>query len=616
MKVISKILPIIISIVVLSCSESENVSPFFSMRWEGDNFQVKVDQTDNEWFTLLEANNIPFGKICNELKSKSYSWRYEITEEYVKAMRKFGLEIENEVSVKLKNTSGNLIDKKLKLTRDNWKNNILEVHNYSVKDVSFFSIDNKYNFLKSEPLKDVSAVTIPKRTLSPTISKKEAIDYLNRLQGIIENNFSYATKFDGNYLEALAAIKSSLNETIYLADLESKIIKFIALFGDGHAGYLFSSARYNRSYLPFLIKKTKEGFIALSDERNSFLEKDFPVINKIDGIDIAKWIEASKLYTAKGSKQYVSSTTVRKLREINQLRLELNLPLNKQVSVELSSFDNAKIKTILLDLTDTKPIYGPGYDNESKILESNIGYLRIKKMEKISDNIIELMNDFRNTEGLIIDVRGNGGGNRKIIVDLLPYFLEENEFYLSNLAKYRIQPLDEKNLTEGYLEDRFLYPISSQRFNKDEKQILQEFIKKFNPLWIAPDSNFSNWHFMVHRKSDNPLSYHYTKKVVVLMDSDCFSATDVLLNSLKGRKNIVLIGTPSGGGSGRSYIYFFPGEPINILRLSTMISYKTNGELIEGNGIDPDIYLEESITDFMGQTDSMLDQAINVLKNK
>jgi C-terminal processing protease CtpA/Prc len=100
------------------------------------------------------------------------------------------------------------------------------------------------------------------------------------------------------------------------------------------------------------------------------------------------------------------------------------------------------------------------------------------------------------------------------------------------------------------------------------------------------------------------------------MDSDCFSATDVLLNSLKGRKNIVLIGTPSGGGSGRSYIYFFPGEPINILRLSTMISYKTNGELIEGNGIDTDIYLEESITDFMGQTDSMLDQAINVLKNK
>ncbi|MBN1970339.1 MAG: hypothetical protein JXR48_16050 [Candidatus Delongbacteria bacterium] len=614
MKSFSNVILFIISLIVVSCSDLENVSPFYSMKWIDGDLHVQIDQDEKELFTVVEIEKVSFNKICNELKSNSYSWKYDLIEDFVKTLRNLGLEITKELTVKLKTTTGAIVEKEVILSKSKWINNTLEIHDYPIDEYTSANPNNAYDFLKLEPLKEATSIKRNKSALSSVISKQVAVDYIDRLQGIIENNFSYKERFNGSYLEALSVLRNSIGDSIFISDLESKVSKFIALFGDGHAGYIFSNGRYNNLYLPFLINKINGEYIAFNNDRDSFLEPEYPIIEKIDGVDINKWIEVAKLYIPRGSNQYISINEVKKLREINQLRLELNLPLEDRVCLELSSLDRSSSKKIQLDLIESKPQYGTGYDNVSKILDSNIGYLRIKKMEKTSDDIIKQMDNFRSTDALIIDVRGNGGGNRKIIVDLLPYFLDENEFYVSNLAKYCIQPYDEKNVKEGYLEDRFMYPISSDKFNEFEKNELKQFINTFEPVWVPNDEKFSEWHFMVHRKKDNPLSYKYDKEVIILMDSNCFSATDVLLNAFKGRKNVTMIGAPSGGGSGRSYIYFFPSDPINLLRLSTMISYKTNGELIEGNGIYPDIFKEESITDFTGKSDSILDAAIEVIK--
>ena len=94
-----------------------------------------------------------------------------------------------------------------------------------------------------------------------------------------------------------------------------------------------------------------------------------------------------------------------------------------------------------------------------------------------------------------------------------------------------------------------------------------------------------------------------------------FSACDIFLGAFKGWRNVTLIGTPSGGGSGCKVNYRLHNSLIRI-QLSSMASFQPNGKLYEGNGIQPDIYIEPVPTDFIGRTDTVLDAAIGRLLNE
>jgi len=167
------------------------------------------------------------------------------------------------------------------------------------------------------------------------------------------------------------------------------------------------------------------------------------------------------------------------------------------------------------------------------------------------------------------------------------------------------------------LKNRYLFPASSSLFDNSERKKINEFISEFRPNKQVESESFSDWHVMVHRIQDNPKSYYYKKPVIILMDSMNFSATDIFLNAMKGRKNITLMGQASGGGSGRSRYYFLPGlqgEAISgVVLMPTMISYKTNGDLVEGVGVQPDLFIKYSIADLTGESDSILEKAEAIL---
>jgi C-terminal processing protease CtpA/Prc len=97
------------------------------------------------------------------------------------------------------------------------------------------------------------------------------------------------------------------------------------------------------------------------------------------------------------------------------------------------------------------------------------------------------------------------------------------------------------------------------------------------------------------------------------MDSVNFSAADIFLGAFKGHPNIVLMGTPSGGGSGRYRQTWLHNSRICVY-LSSMASFRSNGLLYEGRGIQPDIVMEPEPGYFIGQSDATLQAAIKVLR--
>ena len=105
---------------------------------------------------------------------------------------------------------------------------------------------------------------------------------------------------------------------------------------------------------------------------------------------------------------------------------------------------------------------------------------------------------FRDTKGLIIDVRGNGGGSRAALRTLFPYFMDKKDApHVANVAACRLRSGDSPTRTEGYLENRWLFPLSSSRWTDADQDAIRRFAKKFRPAWKLPKGEFSEWHYFV-----------------------------------------------------------------------------------------------------------------------
>jgi len=93
------------------------------------------------------------------------------------------------------------------------------------------------------------------------------------------------------------------------------------------------------------------------------------------------------------------------------------------------------------------------------------------------------------------------------------------------------------------------------------------------------------------------------------------SATDNFLGALKGQPNVTLLGTTSGGGSGRMTGYTLPNTGL-ALTFCQMASFRANGELFDGRGVAPDVMLEPKPEDHLANTgDSVLEAALKRLRS-
>jgi hypothetical protein len=228
------------------------------------------------------------------------------------------------------------------------------------------------------------------------------------------------------------------------------------------------------------------------------------------------------------------------------------------------------------------------------------------------NSLVEAMGRFAQTDGLIIDIRMNGGGRRAPLKVLLPFFMAGDDLpRIVNLAKYR---LGTENIEEDF-KARYLYPALSPHFSGIERDVISRFASTFRPEWIPPSEQFSKWRYFVISPSSDKRYYHYDKPVVILMDRWNFSACDIFLGAFKGLNSVTLMGLPSGGGSGCRQGYRLSNSGFEI-RLSRMASFQPNGKLYDGNGIQPDIVVEPVPTDFIGKTDTVLDAAIKYVRQK
>ena len=199
-----------------------------------------------------------------------------------------------------------------------------------------------------------------------------------------------------------------------------------------------------------------------------------------------------------------------------------------------------------------------------QILENNIGYIYCSSFSNgIGDgNLDQTLNRLAICDGLIIDVRNNGGGN------------------LTTAQKLAARFTNQKTLV-GYM---------THKTGKGHSDFSNPY-----PVYIEP-SNGIRWQ----------------KRAVVLTNRRSFSATNDFVNSMKQFPLITIVGDKTGGGSGLPFTSEIPCGWSIRFSASPMLDPQMNQ--IEF-GINPDVKIDMTSEDMQKGKDTMIEYACKLLKD-
>jgi|GEM_PF-2463810 len=455
-------------------------------------------------------------------------------------------------------------------------------------------------------------VLTTQRTENPGIPKiitqKEYLADLDELEQRIKDQASYLLLKDYNFQKAFSRLRRLRRATAITQHFALDLERILAQLGDAHARVITRFDDPNARFLPFVLADTRDGLVALKADLSGFIDDNSPLIVALDGRAISSWIKAASEYVAQASPQLIRYRSVRELRAIDRLRNDLDLPASESIRLTLKSLDGERQVKRRMALSHEKLSSGKVPIGPTRLLDSNIGYLRISSMKNSQiKHVHSAMNDFQETNGLIIDVRDNKGGRYGILQALYGYFIPNNAPpYVANIAAYRLSP----RFADDHLYYRPTYRMDWRGWTIAKRQAIKKTLEVFHPEWPLPKNKFSSWHFMVLGRSKSPRQYFYPKPVVVLCNAGSFSATDVFLSAFADLPQVTLVGQPSSGGSGSKQEFDLPYSGIRIA-LSSMASFRPNGKLFDGKGIDVDIKILPDPSDFFGKTDFVLSGTID-----
>ncbi len=192
------------------------------------------------------------------------------------------------------------------------------------------------------------------------------------------------------------------------------------------------------------------------------------------------------------------------------------------------------------------------------ILPDNIGYLYYESFANPigEGNLDEILSHLAVCNGLIIDVRNNGGGTLTYADRLASRFT--NEKVLTGYIQHKTGP--------GHSD--FSEPV---------------------PLYIEP-SNSIRWQ----------------KPVIVLTNRHCYSATNEFVNAMRYFPNVTLLGDKTGGGSGLPFSSELPnGWAVRFSASPHLDAAKQHIEF----GIDPHVKMDMDPEDEKNGTDTLIEEA-------
>lgn len=361
--------------------------------------------------------------------------------------------------------------------------------------------------------------------------------------------------------------------------------RFCALLKDGHTNVYFPDAIYDELDYPMIAMKEfgHRAFIVNVDR--SLLDKA-PLgseIIEVNGTRTRRFLEQEIF-------RFLSSSTDHILWNWG-VKDMLFGPGGSMVTIKIRKPNGTTAKLDLLRKTSNVDWVKKGLGKQKLLefrwLEDEIAYLALNSFDhkQIVDQFREVIPELIQSNGLLIDIRQNGGGESDIGAAILRYFTA-------------------KPFVGASWKTRIL--ISTYRaWDKSQNEIKngQSFNWKNEWYWGKPDTVFVD--------STNADSM-VTASIVVLIGHSTSSAAEDFLIYLEHLGIATLVGQPTCGSTGQPLSFDLPGG--GSARVCTKRDFYPDGREFVGYGISPDFYVEPSVQSYLEGEDEVLKKGIEVLR--
>lgn len=302
---------------------------------------------------------------------------------------------------------------------------------------------------------------------------------------------------------------------------------------------------------------------------------NFEVINEIDGQDFEAYFQKMSKYICAFSE-----------REARSKFYNHSFLFPDKFELKSASGTSIFIDRQLGNRENNKP------NAEGRWIRGNeIAYLRLPSFYLNSEEenkIIDVVNVFKNTKALIIDLRDNEGGN--VPLELIKTLMDRpfrfwSESTCANFGLFK---------SYGQLYDNF-----GDKMNESQKANLSMARYFSQPSIIWPASYDKNFYDV------------FKGKLYLLVDASCSGACEDFIIAFKDNKRATILGEKTMGSTGLSNTINF-GNGINV-NIATKKAYFPDGSSFDGIGIPPDIGIHINIDDLKGNSDAVLNEAIRIV---
>jgi carboxyl-terminal processing protease len=198
------------------------------------------------------------------------------------------------------------------------------------------------------------------------------------------------------------------------------------------------------------------------------------------------------------------------------------------------------------------------------ILPDNIGYINFKgtdKLKEVEKQMALILEGLKNTKGLVMDIRGNYGGNDAVSQYIAGCFANTKKLYMTTRKRSGPQHSDFTDAVEWYVEPRN--------------------------------------------------SFQYTKPIVVLTSRFSQSTAETFALAMKELDHVTLVGDTTAGS--------YSDNPNTEMYNGWMFSFSVgdfraaDGKSYEGIGTAPDIWIRNSKEETLSGKDRTLEKAMELL---
>ncbi|WP_105300370.1 S41 family peptidase [Anaerococcus marasmi] len=361
-----------------------------------------------------------------------------------------------------------------------------------------------------------------------------------------------------------------------------------------------------KTHYPFFeINKRKNGVDWLSNKRSyeeyiSKSKNDEDFFNRMNDIlsDLNN-VHTNLVPETNGIFMYISYKTmpqnnwrydISKIYEKDRVRSRYNIS-----NSTVNEFINSNIKNDKENLDDSD------YQNLTTdiLIKDKLAYIKIKSMlgEQFKGDDREILSDFlriiKSYPYLIIDIRGNGGGDTRYWQDFLLPRIIDKEYETTVYSFFKNGDLNRKIIKQKGVKKNVNEFLTNRVFNDDVSSITKDFeYYGKSKIKISPSKD----------------SIKYKGNIYLMVDEGVYSSSETLASFCKETELAKLVGTKTGGdGIGFDPMQVDLPNTGYVLRFANNLGITESGSINEMDQTTPDIIVDSNYT---YTTKNLIDQDI------